>query len=307
MKRNFKSIFSMLLIFAVVFSCSITAFAASAGPDLNRKGSITLTLRDLEGDKKPVPGGCFRIYRVAQIKIDNSNFLYTLSEEFKGSQVDLNNLNDPLLADHLLDYASQKKLNPISEKTAGSDGSVSFRDLKPGLYLMQQVGEVQGYYQISPFLVSLPFYDSNNKLWLYDVDASPKTQLKPESEFKKLSVEKLWKDDGRHPHEIQVNLLKNGEVFETLSLSEDTGWKHSWDKLDNSARWTVVENNVPKGYTVSYEFADTKITITNTKDTPSGKPPLIQTGQLNWPVPLMIILGEVLIIVGFFLRKQNAD
>lgn len=42
-----------------------------------------------------------------------------------------------------------------------------------------------------------------------------------------------------------------------------------------------------------------------TETTPHKPPPLPKTGQLNWPVPVLLLTGSVLILLGVCLRKDN--
>ncbi len=63
-----------------------------------------------------------------------------------------------------------------------------------------------------------------------------------------------------------------------------------------------------KGYNRPVIVKDGKIfTITNTcnrPDTPKGGK-LPQTGQLWWPVPVLLLAGLVLVIVGLLRRKED--
>lgn len=66
---------------------------------------------------------------------------------------------------------------------------------------------------------------------------------------------------------------------------------------------------MPEGYTVSYNTDSTEIIITNTStsETPPN-PPLIQTGQLNWPIPVLAGLGILLFAMGWvmiFMKRKK--
>ena len=65
----------------------------------------------------------------------------------------------------------------------------------------------------------------------------------------------------------------------------------------------MEEVEVPAGYTVTYETLDNVVTITNISKLP-------QTGQLNWPIPVLIAGGLLLLAVGWVLvfhRKKKND
>ena len=70
---------------------------------------------------------------------------------------------------------------------------------------------------------------------------------------------------------VEIQLLKNGSVEETATLSEENGWTHEWTGLSKEDTWTVAEVNVADGYTDSYDSVARDgiktITVTNTYKT----------------------------------------
>lgn len=126
----------------------------------------------------------------------------------------------------------------------------------------------------------------------------------PEPETSTLTVKKQWSDNGKNrPSSVTVQLLDGDEVIETVTLGDWNNWKHTWDDLEagDDHDWQVKEINIPKGYKASYSRKGDMVTIRNTES-------LIQTGQLNWPVPVMAGLGLLLILAGILLgRKRNTD
>ena len=75
----------------------------------------------------------------------------------------------------------------------------------------------------------------------------------------KVNVEgsKTWDDkenqDGKRPKEIKINLLKNGKVFDTKTVTEKDGWKWKFENLDKyekgqEIKYTISEEQV-EGYT----------------------------------------------------------
>ena len=94
---------------------------------------------------------------------------------------------------------------------------------------------------------------------------------------------------------------------DTVTLNEKNGWTYTWKELDPGYTWSVKEE-VPEGYKVSYSTRDHTITITNTSNNYPESDGLIQTGQLKWPVPILVCAGLVLLITGVLLthrRKQD--
>ncbi len=87
------------------------------------------------------------------------------------------------------------------------------------------------------------------------------------------TVTKIWNDEnnleGFRPNSIEVQLLGNGEVVGTATLSEDNNWTYTFNDLDVNANgeeitYTVREKEIPTGYTVSYD--QDNLTITNTRE-----------------------------------------
>ena len=125
---------------------------------------------------------------------------------------------------------------------------------------------------------------------------------KPEEEKTYLAVDKVWTGDKNHPASVTIELRDGDTVVDTVTLGDWNNWHYSWHDLDASTKrdWNVVEVNVPDGYTVSYAFNGTTFTVRNTEK-------LIQTGQLNWPVPVMAALGLALVCAGLVLLRKKKE
>ena len=140
-----------------------------------------------------------------------------------------------------------------------------------------------------------------NITFITNSDGTPVEPGQPED----LTVIKKWDGDSsnlkRRPDSIKVTLYNGADAVETVWLSENNNWRHSWYDLDGSGNWSVMEDHIPKGYTPTYSEKNGVVTITNTAI-------LIQTGQLNWPIFLLGGLGLVLVLFGLLLmRKQRKD
>ena len=98
--------------------------------------------------------------------------------------------------------------------------------------------------------------------------------------------------------------LYNGKTaYQTVQLSAANNWRYTWQKLAADGNWQVLETNIPRGYTPSYQAANGTVTITNTAT-------LIQTGQPIAPILLCGGLGLLLLILGAFLlfaRRKRRD
>ena len=94
----------------------------------------------------------------------------------------------------------------------------------------------------------------------------------------KVNVEgtKTWNDadnqDGKRPTEIKINLLKNGTVVETKTVTEKDGWKCKFENLDKYANgevinYTITEEAVENGYTSEItKTGENTFTVKNTRE-----------------------------------------
>jgi len=100
-----------------------------------------------------------------------------------------------------------------------------------------------------------------------------------------------------------VQLLRNGVIVETATLSDQNNWQVTYSDMPESDAYSIVEVNVPKRFTATYSKSGYVFTVTNTST-------LAQTGQLIWPIPVLAMAGLFLIVVGSIVlrktRKENA-
>lgn len=140
-----------------------------------------------------------------------------------------------------------------------------------------------------------------------------------------LTVKKEWSTAGRaHPESVKVELWDGTNLYATAVLSEGNNWCVTWAQLPQSDEWVIYEVDVPQQYEVSFSVDGTTITILNTDTTTSDGPTttpttpspsnpggstLIQTGQLNWPVPVLAVAGVVLFLTGWviYYRSRKCD
>lgn len=307
MIRNIvKRAMYLLLAAALLLSVPLTVNAAQSNFDLNQTGSIQITLRDQKYPEDTI-GGTLELFRVADAVTVDSNLSFVLTAEFAGSGVTLTDVNASGLPQQLAAYAKNNALTGISVQ-ADKHGNFSFTGLSAGLYLVTQSQTEEGYYPVAPFLVSMPMYSAEQGGWLYTIEASPKVQ-RPSQEPVSLTVVKKWKDnDYGRPAALTVKLLRNGKVDSSVTLTAKEGWKYTWTGLDANYRWTA-EEVVPNGYRARYSTYGQTVTITNTASwyvPPTNE--LKQTGQLNWPVPVLLCAGLSLLAVGcVLLRKDRGE
>lgn len=163
------------LLGILVLICAMTLPAqAQELPDLNQTGSISVTVR-YNGNS--VSGGELTLYRVGEVREDDGNYSFVLIKQFDASGVMLENVQSPDTAKKLSDFALRQGISGTNGKI-GSDGTLKFGSLEPGLYLLAQRKAAAGYQKLNPFLVSLPMRDGEG--YSYQVDASPKVSPVPD-------------------------------------------------------------------------------------------------------------------------------
>ena len=303
----------------------VQAFAA--GP-IDTDRDVTLTI-EYKHEGAPVSDVTFDLYYAASV---DAYAKFTLAGDFRKYDVEVNGLTTDewkTLAENLAVYADQDQLKPMDSGKTNAQGSLSFPSqqppsLKPGLYLVVGRKLVQnGYtYTTEPFLVSLPNLDQKSDTWTYDVIAVPKhTQTEnppaPSDETVERRVLKVWKDDIQQsrPAEVVIRLLRDGTVYDTVTLNAANNWGYSWEKLPKYNKdgsmivWSVVET-VPEHYTVLITHNGITFVVTNTGEHPENPPEhpddkLPQTGVLWWPVPVLAAFGLVFLIAGALSRKKS--
>ena len=136
-----------------------------------------------------------------------------------------------------------------------------------------------------------------------------------------LTVAKKWIDqDSSRPSSVEIDLfseeddeavtlkiLDNDSAFSTytfpkVKLSRENSWQSTWTGLDGRKDYWVKEVKIPTGYTASYEYDDENgiWTVTNTGS-------LLQTGQLNWPIPVLCAAGCLLLAIGVLLMRRKEE
>ncbi len=251
------------------------AFAAGA-IDPDRGVSLTIEYKDDGAAVADVP---FDLYYVADV---DAYARFTLAGDFQKYPVKVNDLDSAAwkaLAETLVAYADRDGLEPLDTGKTDGEGSLRFPSRQPrlsaGLYLV--VGRqlvVDGYtYDTEPFLISLPNLDAEGDRWSYDVVATPKYEKTPPTpaETVERKVLKVWKDDvlESRPQSIAVQLLRDGAIFDTVTLSEANNWQYAWGELPkynedgSEIVWRLTEEE-PGDYTVLVEKEGITFVVTNT-------------------------------------------
>ena len=326
--RIFSGLLTLLMLVAVL---TVPGYAIDP-IDLERETALEIWFHD---EDKNLPNVTFSLYRVA----DTGRFAeFTLMGDFADYPVDIADLDAAgwrAAAETLAGYVQRDKVTPLDKGITNQEGKVYFpsgeNKLMPGLYLVVGQSKKIGKYRYTPepLLVSLPNRAADEHHWIYDVHASPKSSKvpagSPGGDYLERKVLKVWEDGQgeNRPQSIRVQLLKNGEVAETVTLSAENNWRYSWDKLDAGEDWCVVEKETPEGYHVSVTREGITFVMTNTwsevppppedpgTDIPDDSPPrgpgLPQTGQLWWPVPILALAGMALFLMGWMRKEKRRE
>ena len=285
MQRKF---ISAILAAWLMLMLSATAFAQSF--DAARTGSVSVSLMAQNGEE-PIVGAELSLYRVAAVGLNNENNLsYTLTDAFKPCGC---SLTDPELARTLDSFVSGHSV-PAERLVTDAEGKAFFTDLPLGLYFVKQTGAVSGYAPCTSFLVTVPCDSSEG--YVYAVDASPKTDV---AKLTDLTVKKVW-NTGAYAaaaDSVTVQLLREGAVVETATLSLQNDWQVTYTDMPESDAYSIVEVDIPAGFTATYSKSGYVFTVTNTAT-------LAQTGQLIWPIPVLAMLGLCLPAVGAVVLKK---
>lgn len=221
-------------------------------------------------------------------------------------------------AGKLADYIGRDNKQPVAEAVTDRNGKVRFINLSDGIYLLMGESYTSNgsVFSPAPVLLSVPLADPNIQI-KYEWD---KIQ-NPNPEYISHHVLKTWhgvaKDE--RPEEIEVQLFRNGKLYDTKKLSAANSWRHTWTRLEKGPYWDIVEAYVPAGYSVSYKTEGYTTVITNTKEDIPDKPErptdpvdptdeedkLPQTGLLWWPVPVMLGLALLLFAIWIGGKKSS--
>lgn len=214
-------------------------------------------------------GAVFSAYRVAEMTREG----YVLTGNFAGYPVTpaADTTEQWLaLAATLAAYAARDGIAPDASGEIDHN-MLTCTGLLPGLYLV--VGSIttqeQTVYHPIPFLVALEAGEDCTASVKWEEEILPG----PHSDY---TVQKVWQDTGfeeKRPDSVTVQLLENGKVMETVTLSEENDWQYTWEQLPDACQWQVTEQDVPGDYTVTISQSGKTFTVTNTyQQTPATEP-----------------------------------
>ena len=279
------------------------------------KCSLTVSYRHGE---TAFSGVQVKLYRIADVSAD---FQYTLTRSFQASGLILDGIRTAgewnVVRSTLEAHILADNIAPEFTSVTNKDGKASFASLKTGMYLaiVNQVEKDNLHYRFDSALIALPGLEQDGR-WQYQVSVNAKGEVLPpvdpdeKIEFKVL---KLWKGDeggSDRPESVEVEIFRDGISYEKVVLSEEKHWSYTWSAKDDGANWSVVERNVPQGYTMTVEERQSTFVLTNTwtptyPDDPDKPPQTGDTSNIMLYVLLMTLSGTMLIILGVIRKKVD--
>lgn len=288
-----KKINYLLIVITLFLGFNLSANAREFNyiVDFTKKGSIEITLHEEEEDTY-VEGAEITIYQIADAYSDNGRLSFSYTEQFSSCDVSLSDMTADKLSDKIAQCVKEDSIG--TSKLTNENGNVKFTNLPLGLYLVKQTNKVEGYSNIDSFLVHTPTTIDNS--WTYDIVATPKTVIYKEID---LTVKKVWNTNiSKVPPMVEIELYKGEELIDTIELSKENEWTHTWSDIEKSDKYSVKEINVPKGYKVTYSNEEYVFTVTNT-DT------LANTGQFYYSIIILMILGSLCVLFGVIELKKG--
>ena len=290
--------------------------------EINPEAACSLTLHYTQ-EQVGFPGLEIRIYRVAEAMED---WTFEKLEPYSGWPVNIHGITSQAewqtVADTLTAYIAAEGTAPYRTGITDEKGTVAFAELETGLYLVAgaTAENEQGIWSFNRFMVYLPTPQGSE--YLYDVEALPKcTGFTPAPEGTEYKVLKLWQDEGYEhlrPQSVTVDILLDGQVWETAILSPENDWSYTWKAPQGGGQWTVVERDIPEDYWVTVSEKDQTFVITNSymeynPDDPGGgndpEPPIIPPTGDTFPlwlwITVMCISGFLLTLLGIARGRRD--
>ncbi|MDE6034673.1 MAG: Cna B-type domain-containing protein [Ruminococcus sp.] len=196
---------------------------------------------------------------------------FVKSGEFTGTPVNLSRVPSDSLnktAQTFQSHAIANGIQPVQSGTADGNGEVHFSGLNTGLYLVSgrllKIGT--NYYVPATTLLEISEDDTEIIYNTY-----------PKFEYQEINGQSTrahivyteWEGDTGHtdkrPASVTVDIYRNEEYYDTVTLNADNRWRYRWVDTDGCYNWTVAEKNIPESYEVIIEY-DNNYRILNSYD-----------------------------------------
>lgn len=312
MAKRRMGLLTLALWLCICLACPVLAAStldAKAPIDTEAEGKLTVFCGYDGSVFSQVPVSLYQVARVS------GDFQYTLTGEFAASGLQLNGIQTTgewnsiraTLEAYCVANATEVTMAAITD----AEGNAVFEGLKPGLYLAvpDKVVQEERTYVPASALIALPGLGTDG-YWQYTVSAAAKVSvLPPQEQDVQWKVVKLWNKDfgtGHRPESIRVEIFRDGESVETVTLSEENQWMYTWT-AQPGADYQVIERDVPAGYVMTLENRDNAFVITNTwtEENPDEPPETGDSSHIMLYVILLILSGSLLVILGVTGKRKD--
>ena len=321
MKHKCTRVLAAFLTLMTLTSLLTMGVSAWDQLDEDKKCTVTMELtrpsQDHSGGREPLQGADVVLYKIARIRHNpNTNEQYLSIYRPYNEDPRLNwtgireeeDYHKKLPVNVLLEVIKKRGIRPSAYgEPTDERGRVTIGNLDGCLYLVQlrNAEELECY--MEPFLITLPRRVNGR----YDYDGKQMI-VKPKTEITEavvdIVVKKVWKGDEKNeklrPKFIEVQLLNGSQLAEEATLNKKNGWTYTFRDKPISGRWKVQEKKV-KGYKgevgrINWVDDHYEVVIVNTRD---GS--LVQTGELSWPIPLLMLGGALMMLSGYAMSHEK--
>lgn len=161
----------------MVMAMGSVAFAEHEVIDVD-KTDCSLTVHLQTKAAKPIKGGTYTIWKVADVVYDNGDAIFVGIGAFKDlTRAELNSINEgqkgaPKLAKTCNNIVTSKGPKSVGNDKTNAKGVAYFANLTPGLYFVKNTKAAKGYYKAPYYCIAIPRYLKGT--YVYDVDSKPK-------------------------------------------------------------------------------------------------------------------------------------
>ena len=215
-----------------------------------------------KSNKKVINSSINRVlYQEANGKANGYNYSLTINKEDESGAP---------LANAVFSVIRKSTNGVVGTITTGPDGKGTIYGLLKDDYIIRETSAPSGYTLAKDVTVSADSFDSKGAT----------ATITDKKAVTTVSGTKTWKDnddqDGKRPDSIKVNLLANGKVVQSKTVTASDNWKYSFTNLpefENGKKisYTVTEDQVKDysttvdGYNVTNNHTPATVKVSGTK------------------------------------------
>lgn len=306
-----KMLSFFMIVFGCLYSASLVVTAAQInieGFDYTQEGSIVI---DYKKEEEPLADVEFQVYQITEA---DESYNQILQSKYEGMKIELDELSDSEywkeLSNELEYYINYEIVSPELTFVTNDDGTYKIEDLELGIYYIQSdvIQEDGTELYSEPILIMVGDYDNSNEEWRYQYTIQPKVAMIAESK-EQLTVEKVWENTNSDElilDEVEVAVYCDGELYDTVILSEENLWKCTWYDIDKTKTWAVKELTESEEFTVRYERNLYEFTVINTYIGEADEE-LPQTGSFSYMITILSGFGLICLSLGILLKYKFRD